>query len=167
MGRYLGPFRVVRPVGKVAHELAVPPGIYSYDKFHIGLLKPYFNGGKPVTVPPPCLLPTGHEEDEVETIIEHQGSGKKREFLLKWKDNGMPTWHQESDIPNCKDLIAEYFQRVKSGKAKGRPPLTKKSIKDKPSRVLQDPSVPSRRSKCFAEALQNGSIIWVPNVAHG
>ena len=44
--------------------------------------------------------------------------------------------------------------------------MTKKSIKDKPSRVLQDPSVPSRRSKRLAEALQNGSILWVPNVAH-
>ena len=55
----------------------------SYDKFHVSMLKPYFGGGKPVKVPPPACLQTGHAEDEVESIIEHQGTGENRHFLLK------------------------------------------------------------------------------------
>lgn len=164
--RYIGPFRILRTVGPVACELDVPPEILSYDKFHVSLLKPYYNGGKPVLAPPPCLLPSGHEEDEVETIIEHQGTGKNRQYLLKWKDSGMPTWHTVSDIPNCKGLSAEYMKKFKKGKITPRPPLTKRSLKDKPSshKPIQTP-VPSRRSKRLAEALQNGSIIYIPPVA--
>ena len=147
----------------MAYELDVPRTMMSYDKFHVSLLKPFFNGGKPVTAPPPAVLQTGHAEDEVESIIEHQGTGKNRHFLLKWKDNGMPLWHAESDIPNCKDLITEYFQRLKLDRqVSAQPSVTKRRIKDKVSSSSPGVAVPSRRSKRLNKGLQNGTILWVP-----
>lgn len=104
-----------------------------------------------------CLRPRRRE-----CIIEYQGTGKDRQFLLEWKDNAMPAWHDMSEIPNCKGLISEYLKKVKEGNLQQSKPLTR-ALKDNPSHAMQFTSIPSRRSKLLARALQNGSITLIRN----
>ena len=40
--RYIGPFKVLKPVGEVAYELALPPGLSGVHRvFHVSMLKRY------------------------------------------------------------------------------------------------------------------------------
>ena len=113
--RFYGPFKVLRRIGDNACELELPPSMQVHDVINVSLLKPYVRGeGEVNHIAPPALLPDGSVQDEVESIIEHQGTGKNRQFLLKWSDSAMPTWHDESDLKNCKRLVKEYFARLKT-----------------------------------------------------
>ena len=39
---YIGPFKILRKVGKVAYELALPPQCHHiHNVFHVSILKPY------------------------------------------------------------------------------------------------------------------------------
>ena len=41
--RYIGPFEILRRVGKVAYELALPPHLqHIHNVFHVSMLKRYF-----------------------------------------------------------------------------------------------------------------------------
>lgn len=131
MHRWYGPFKVLQRIGDNACELELPPQMLIHDTINVNLLKPYiFKEGEATHIAPPALLPDGSVQDEVESIIEHQGTGKNRQFLLKWSDNAMPTWHIEADLKNCRKLIKEYFARIKANSS----PISKtaKSQKAKP-----------------------------------
>ena len=44
--RYIGPFEVIKHVGEVAYELALPPGLSEvYPVFHVSMLKKYHSDG--------------------------------------------------------------------------------------------------------------------------
>ena len=45
--RYVGPFEILRKVGKVVYELALPPHIYNiHNVFHVSMLKKYYPDSK-------------------------------------------------------------------------------------------------------------------------
>ena len=55
--------------------------------------------------PPPIMTENGVEEQEVETILDHQRRGRGFRFLVHWK--GFPSSH-DSWLPGseCRDLAA-------------------------------------------------------------
>ena len=57
--RFLGPFEIVKKVGKVAYELKLTADMLMHDVFHVSLLRPYYFEGEGV---PPAVLPTGVAE---------------------------------------------------------------------------------------------------------
>ena len=72
----------------------------------------------------------------------------------------MPLWHAESDIPNCRDMIKEYFKSLNETKLAGKQrSISKRQLKDKPPAKGADVYIPSRRSARLNKAIQNGSII--------
>jgi hypothetical protein len=110
-----------------------------FHYFHVRLLKLYKRGGHAVLVPPPALLPDGGMEYEVERIVNHRviqtmlesGFGADaRQFEVLWKGDDQPTWLEEAELSNCKDLLREYCEmhHLPCGKDKpsGRGAMRKK-----------------------------------------
>ena len=113
--RFLGPFEILKKVGKLAYELRLPPNMEMHDVFHVSLLRPYKRGEG--AAPPPAVLPDSELEYEVEAILGHEDdSDNERFFQVKWTGHDVPTWESEIFLQNCKKLIADYFK--KSGKSK-------------------------------------------------
>ncbi|KAL0399243.1 UNVERIFIED_CONTAM: Retrovirus-related Pol polyprotein from transposon.6 [Sesamum radiatum] len=93
--RFFGPFRILRRIGAVAYELALPAGAKIHPVFHISLLKP-FRGDAPTcgTLPPEFLGPT---PPRCPLRILRRRVGESPEdplILVQWDDfdNSEPTW---------------------------------------------------------------------------
>ncbi|KAJ1411180.1 Ribonuclease H-like superfamily [Sesbania bispinosa] len=56
--RYFGPFQIVRTIGPVAYQLALPPDAKVHHVFHISKLKPFY-GTPPSHIPPLPFSVTG------------------------------------------------------------------------------------------------------------
>lgn len=63
--RWVGPFSIMKRVGAVAYQLALPPTMKIHPVFHVSLLKNY--RGEPPFQPP--VIIEGEERYEVERII--------------------------------------------------------------------------------------------------
>ena len=110
MARFLGPFQVLKQIGRVAYELKLPPAMEMHDVFHVSLLRPYNREGEAI---PPALLPDGEYEHEVERIEDHEDDvDNERFYLVKWNGETRTTWEPEVHLRNCQDLIHEYFKRT-------------------------------------------------------
>lgn len=79
--RFIGPYRILERIGQIAYRLALPPHLHMHNVFHVCLLKAY--NGTPPTRPPPDII-QGHEEFEVQGILQHRYRRRKLEFLVLW-----------------------------------------------------------------------------------
>ena len=113
---FIGPFQIVRAVGKQAYELDLPER-YSrlHPVFHVSLLEPWRErDGGPTAEPPPALLLGGEEEWEVSRILDHRQDKEGRtEYLVRWE--GYPTWEDSyepmENLANAQEAIREYHRR--------------------------------------------------------
>ena len=113
-----GPFKIVEQLGPVTFRLNLPKQWKIHPVFHAGLLTPYRETkehGPNHTEPPPELI-EGHEELEVEAILNHRTRGrvrKTRQFLIAWK--GYPsaenTWEPESHLKNAPVTLQAYKKK--------------------------------------------------------
>ena len=124
--RWIGPFKVLRRIGKVAYELDLP---LQYAKlhpvFHVGLLKAYHEDpARMHRVPAPKLLQEGEYAPgtrfEVESIVSHEyrpvlgGGGKptKRTVLwyeIKWVGYNDTTWEPASGAKCTPEILQVYW----------------------------------------------------------
>jgi hypothetical protein len=91
MPRWVGPFKVLQKVGKMAYRLEMNPGWRIHPVFHVSLLEPYRSDGR-VQPPPIPIELEGHLEYEAEFILDHRFSDKKRQklpYLISWKGYGL------------------------------------------------------------------------------
>jgi hypothetical protein len=112
--RWMGPFKVVKPVGSVAYELELPANLKIHDVFHISLLRKYHHDGKTHPPPPVIYDDVGAPEYHVEAILDHRDQNRRRsqrQYLVRWQ--GYPaennTWEKEGDLTHCADLLQEYL----------------------------------------------------------
>ena len=119
--RWVGPFTVVQKVGSLAYKLEMNPGWRIHPVFHVSLLEPYRSDGR--TQPPPIPIELeGHLEYEVDCILDHRFSDRKREnlwYLILWKGYGPEhnSWEPEGNVANAPEVVGEYWQRI--GRAAG------------------------------------------------
>ena len=113
-----GPFLITEVLGPVNYRLKLPDKWKHHDTFHASLLMPYKENDihGPNFPQPPADLIAGHEEYEVERIIQHRkirGPKKtwKMEFQVQWKGYEEPTWEPEEHLTNAKDVISDYWTR--------------------------------------------------------
>ena len=82
--RWVGPFRIQKIVSPVAFGLALPPGWRIHPVFHTSKLKRYLHSEEFLReVEPPLPVLVGDTlEYEVEGILQHQGTGTRRRYLV-------------------------------------------------------------------------------------
>ena len=76
--RYIGPFKVLQRIGKVAYKLNMPDHMHVHNVFHVSLLQPYKSHGRR-HMPPPEIV-DGELEYTIESVTAHRVStvGGKR-----------------------------------------------------------------------------------------
>ena len=115
--RFIGPFKVLRRIGRVAYELELPVTMKCHPVFHVSLLRPYLDAGR--LQPPPIPLDVdGKTEFEVEQVLLHRdvkvGKRSRREYLVKWLGfhGEHNSWEPEKGM-HCDELIAAYWKATR------------------------------------------------------
>ena len=82
--RYVGPFRVMEWIGKMAYRLNLKGKFKEIHKiFHVSQLKKYIPGGS-YTTPPEPILVEGEDCCKVEALMKHRSRGDSRQYLVRW-----------------------------------------------------------------------------------
>jgi hypothetical protein len=113
--KWIGPFKVVQKVGPVSYKLEMNPGWRVHPVFHVSLLELYKTDGR-IRPPPPPIELEGALEYEVETILKHRTTERKRpktSYLIQWKGYGPEhnSWEPEANVANAPEKLAEYQKR--------------------------------------------------------
>jgi hypothetical protein len=131
--RFLGPFQIIKIIGKQAYKLALPPSYRAiHPVFHVSLLEPYQRRPGDATELPLPIPIEGEEEWQVEQILDHRVRRGKRQYLVRWL--GFPpsedTWEPETNLEHAQQKLREYQvdnegenpaqPRPNPGKAQGR-----------------------------------------------
>jgi len=115
--RYIGPYEVLRQVGKYAYRLRLPCAmsrlhpVFNVVKL-LGAPKDPIPGREPTIPPPPILVgDRGEEEYEVEAIRDSHIFWRKLQFLVQWRGYGYEehSWVNESDV-HAPEAITEFYQ---------------------------------------------------------
>jgi hypothetical protein len=132
--KYIGPFRVLQRIGKVAYKLELPANMGIHPVFHVSLLRKFVPGKQ--ALPPPLPEAIGSEyviEKILDFRIRKVGRGQRKEYLIKWEDYGPEhnTWEPATVIRESAPIvIAQFEKRQKSLSAVGG---ATKGVKRKPS----------------------------------
>ena len=125
--QFVGPFKVVKRIGRLAYQLAVPETWKVHPVFSVAQLEacpdpkddPY-DEARPVPrpdEPPPVFVegdtPTNKSYELIRILnkrVIKKGRGFATEYLLKWKGYGAEhdEWRNVKDLPNARELIADY-----------------------------------------------------------
>lgn len=116
MPKFLGPFKVLKVVNRVAVKLELPATLKIHHVFHTSLLKPWrVDGEFPSHVvkhaQPPPVIPEENRykvEQLLDKRVEHTGRRTVVKYLVRWEGYGPEddTWEPVSHIDS--DLVAEY-----------------------------------------------------------
>jgi hypothetical protein len=115
--KWVGPFKVVERIGKVAYKIELPPNLKMHNVFHVQLLKKYRDNGK-VQPPPPPIEIDDSLGYEVQRVLGHRevkrGKQTRKQFLVKWLgyEHEHNTWEPEKHLTHCKGLLADYLANV-------------------------------------------------------
>jgi hypothetical protein len=110
--KYVGPFKVIERIGRLAYRLDIPSRSRAHNVFHVSNLKKYTisdSTKRTVTMPDPVLV-KGFEEYEVEKILDCKVSRRRKLYLVKWKGYELhdATWEPLSNLANAQKLIDEF-----------------------------------------------------------
>lgn len=90
--KYVGPFKVLQKVGKVAYKLDLPPTMKCHPVFHVSLLHKYHRDGRTQPHPPPIAVDDEGEWFVVEGVLDHKRVRRGRRwvdrYLVKWAGYG-------------------------------------------------------------------------------
>ena len=117
--QFVGPFKVLCRVGRLAYELEIPPTWKIHPVFTIAMLEPVpapaedpFQRPRPNH--PPSVEVEGKPEWEIDWLLDkrviRKGRGWSTQYLVCWLGYGPEhnQWHSAKDLTNAADLMAEY-----------------------------------------------------------
>ena len=123
--RYIGPFEVLKRVGDVDYELALPPGLSGvHPVFHVSMLKKYHGDGNYIIRWDSILLDENlsYEEQPIAILDREVRKLRSKEIIsikVQWKDRPVEESTWESKV-NMKERYPYLF--TNSGTL-SRPPL--------------------------------------------
>jgi hypothetical protein len=110
----LGPFQIVKKIGKAAFRLQLPASMRIHPVFHVGLLEPVRTNDIPGRIqdPPPPVEVDGFEEFEVEQILDSRRYRGKLQYLVHWKGWSVPdrTWEPAKNLANAPAIIGKFHR---------------------------------------------------------
>jgi hypothetical protein len=130
--KLLGPFTVLKRIGKLAYKLDLSRDMPKvHPVFHVSLLRPYTPG----TTPPPPISVVIDDEPEwqVKRILNHRDrkipkrptralrnpnyppkQAFVRKYLIKWAGFGHEynSWQTKDQCKNCPDLVQQYLASI-------------------------------------------------------
>jgi hypothetical protein len=110
--RFLGPFTVLKVVGKNAYTLALPKKYGRlHNTFHVALLEPFTV--RPGRSPPAPIDIAGEEEWEVEQVLDVKSTKAGWRYLVRWTgfSEAEDTWEPAEHLLNAQDLVADFRKR--------------------------------------------------------
>ncbi|GAA5820076.1 hypothetical protein JCM11491_002518, partial [Sporobolomyces phaffii] len=86
--KFLGPFKVLEPIGQLAYRLALPKEMKIHPVFHVSLLQRHQASSLAncVPPPPPPVVVDDAEEYEVDEILDSQVFRGKPRYRVRWKN---------------------------------------------------------------------------------
>ena len=104
--RYIGPFEILKRVGEVAYELALPPGLSGvHPVFHVSMLKRYHGDENYIIRWDSVLLDENlsYEEEPFAILDREVRKLRSREIAsikVQWKNRPVEeaTWEREADM---------------------------------------------------------------------
>ena len=114
--KYLGPFKILKKVGKLAYCFKLPSQWKIHNIFNEVLLSPYYPPQFESQQQPLPFLPkiiNGQEEQKVEYIKEAKVTVRRGVwFLVKWKgySDKWNEWISEKDLKNTLDIIKKFYK---------------------------------------------------------
>lgn len=113
--RYVGPFPIVKRVGRVAYKLQLPANWFIHNVFHVSLLRAYKSDGR-VQPPPLPTIVDGDLTYNVESLVGHRwvtrGKRRKLQYLVKWE--GYPIEHNTFEPAENMHHLVEDLQRYRA-----------------------------------------------------
>lgn len=124
--RYIGPFEVLKKIGKNAYRLQLPPKYGRiHNTFHVSLLEPFHR--RPGYVVPEAIDIDNEEEWEVEKILDMRETRQGKQYLVRWKgfSEAEDAWEPAEHIANAQEALKEYQKLIESRpqmpRVRGRP----------------------------------------------
>ena len=102
--KYVGPFRVLEKIGKVAYKLDLPDSMKCHPVFHVSLLHKYNRDGRAQLHPPPLVIEADGAWCQVDAVLDHKRVRRGRRwvnrYLVKWTGYGPEhnEWRDEADV---------------------------------------------------------------------
>ncbi len=132
--KYVGPWPIVRKVGKTTYELDLPAHIKIHPVINSQYLKRFvpspqeFQGRASIPPPPVPIVQNEVTEYEVEKIKDHRTDNKgNTAYLVAWKgyEEHDDTWEPAANLENFQDLVTDYW----NSQGKYAPPSKKSTAK--------------------------------------
>ena len=107
-----GPYKIEKKLGPVTFQLKLPRTHRVHPVFHASKLIPYHKDEIADRNPPepPPIEVEGHDEWEVEKILDSKVDRGWVKYYVKWAgyDDSHNSWHSVRDVRNAKDLIRDF-----------------------------------------------------------
>jgi hypothetical protein len=114
----LGPFRIIAKFGDAAFKLELPPSMPIHPVFHVALLERFHPNDIPgrVQAPPPPVVVNGHEEFEVETVLDSRVRNRRLQYFVHWKNWPISsrTWEPAESLVNSPERVTEFHRAYPS-----------------------------------------------------
>lgn len=128
--QYVGPFRIIERIGKLAYKLDIPHDWRIHPVFTIAQIEPAPNPAEDPYErprpdhPPPVEGTPGDTNElrswELERTLNKRtvkkGRGLSIQYLVRWKGYGpeYDRWYSLKDLTNAKELIEDYEKELNS-----------------------------------------------------